>query len=56
MRSVDSDLVFRMNDYSATKSYTTINGNGCFYINISSRKALFNSAKTVANGGDIINN
>ena len=56
LRSVDSDLVFRMHDYSATKSYTTINGSGCFYINIAARKALFNSAKTVANGGDIINN
>ncbi len=52
-RSVGADLIFRMNDYSATKSYTTINNSGCFYISNMVRKALLNSAKTVANGGSL---
>ena len=52
-RSVGADLVFRMHDYSATKSFTTINDSGCFYVNITTRKGLMSSAKTVANGGII---
>ena len=52
-QSIGDDLVFRMNDYSATKSYTTINNKGCFYINIATRKALLASAKNVSEGGTL---
>ena len=55
-RSVDTDLVFRSYDYSATKSYTTINRSGCFYINKMTKDAFIRSVKTVANGGSLTAN
>jgi hypothetical protein len=49
-RSIGVDVVYRMYDYSATKTYTTINGSGCFYISKIMKNSIIDSAKTVANG------
>ena len=47
-RSVGEDLVFRMYDYSATKSFTTINENGCFYINKITKNKIISTVKEVS--------
>ncbi len=47
-RSVGTDLVFRMYDYSATKSFTTINDSGCFYINKITKNKLLSIAKEIS--------
>ncbi len=52
-RCVGEDLVYRSYDYSATKSFTTINRSGCFYINKMTKDAFLRSVKTVAEGGSL---
>ncbi|MBE6599684.1 MAG: hypothetical protein E7640_00545 [Ruminococcaceae bacterium] len=47
--SVGEDLVFRSYDYSSTKSYTTINRHGKFYINKITKDAFVRAVEEIAN-------
>ncbi len=46
--TVGDDLVYRSYDYSATKSYTVINGQGKFYINKMTKDAFITSVAEIA--------